>query len=146
LEGVREKKLVPVSTEDLASIQIQRDATKVSFIRNAEKQWVLGTVDGGEPALKAKLREKSSAETLIRTLEDLEIETFLDGGAGSPESGAMTIEFRPKEGDSMSWSFAKKEGDKVTVRSKQRNVSGQIAALKLDTIDNLFQSVPAKKE
>ncbi|HLG19888.1 MAG TPA: DUF4340 domain-containing protein [Bdellovibrionota bacterium] len=138
-QGAREKKILPLKMEELASVQIQKNPVKVSFIRNAEGQWVLGTVDGAEPPLKAKLREKSTSDSVVNGVENLEIETFMEGGAGSPEASEMTVEFRPKTGEAISWSFGKKDGNIVTVRSAQRNVVGQMSASKAEFLEQLFK-------
>jgi len=139
IPDLRDRRILPIEKTDLSSITFRKDDLKATFTKTKEDKWVLGSFEGGDPSLKAKLRDGSPVDEILRIVDEASLTSFVDGlNVDEKEKGTIFLEFRPKQGEAVSWLFGKQEGEGRLIRSKERKVTGKISVDKIEPIENIF--------
>ncbi len=143
---LRDRAIRPSSVTDFSSLTLKKGNIKARFTRTHDEKWSLGTLEGGDAALRAQLRDGTPADKILQLTDGLLISKFVDSPTVVDEKAAdsLVIEFQPKTGELFSWVFGKKDNDQRFTRSLQRNIVGMVPASPIDALEALL--TPEKKE
>ena len=145
LNNLREKRHMPFESSDLSSVRLTKGKLAIDLTRKTSDEWSAGHIVGADVALQKKLRSKDTVDSVVRALEALRIQTFLDGEKQPKTGDQLFFELRPKTGASVSWTLGPGNEGKREAWSKERNVAGEVPASDVEDLEKLLSTEAKKK-
>lgn len=139
LKDVRNRHIYSESLKELSKVKLSTRTVSATFEQTADGSWVLGPTTGVDAPLKAKLREKSTAEALAKALDEVKLESFLNMTPEDYVDSSLRLELTPKKGFVVTWVFGRKDGDQVFVSSLSRKIVGKALGTRVEALENLLK-------